>query len=235
MLKKLLHKNYKYWNHERSLKALLIYMILALFIWIDIDETQADWWGFLIRDLIFSLIVLAGVFTVFTRWKKQLVFIIIAILTSVLRILSFFIDSEFIQLTGYAVAIVFFVLLVRLVLKHILNKGPVNFYRIQGSVAVFIIIGIIYALIYSLVEAWLPHSFVFTEPVENSTLSFSQFLYFSFVTMTTLGYGDMIAMGPLSRSLVIFQGITGLLYPVIMIARLISMEVAHNTSHAKKS
>jgi hypothetical protein len=47
--------------------------------------------------------------------------------------------------------------------------------------------------------------------------------------MTTLGLGDMIPVGSLAKSLVVFQGMIELLYPVIMIARLVSMEVAHST------
>ena len=57
----------------------------------------------------------------------------------------------------------------------------------------------------------------------------SHFRYFGFVTMTTLGLGDMIPVGSLAKSLVVFQGMIELLYPVIMIARLVSMEVAHST------
>ena len=59
---------------------------------------------------------------------------------------------------------------------------------------------------------------------------FAHFLYFSFSTMTTLGFGDMIPTRSLAKSLVIFQGMIGLLYPVVMIARLVSMEVTHSAA-----
>jgi hypothetical protein len=63
----------------------------------------------------------------------------------------------------------------------------------------------------------------------------SHFMYFSFVTMTTLGLGDMIPVGSLAKSLVVFQGMIELLYLVIMIARLVSMEVAHSTLEKRNS
>jgi hypothetical protein len=108
-----------------------------------------------------------------------------------------------------------------------------NFYRIQGSIIIFLIVGIVYAMIYAVLESIQPGSLaVVRTPGENSS-EFSQVLYFSFVTMTTMGIGDMIPVSPLAKSLVVFQGMVGLLYPVIMIARLVSLEVTHSV-HLKK-
>lgn len=230
---RLLQRNNEFWNHERSLRALLVYMSVSLFVWIPLSDYDDFWWGFLIVDLLFNMIILAGVFSVLTRWRKQLFFIVIAVLVSLLRIVSFLTGSVTLQLVGYALAIVFFALLARMVMQHIFKGGPVNYYRIEGSVVVFMIIGIVYAWFYTLLEAIQPGSFAITEPSQNYQDMFSQFLYFSFVTMTTLGYGDMIATGSLAKSLVIFQGMIGLLYPVILIARLVSLEVAHSAQPKK--
>lgn len=229
----LLQKNHEFWNHERSLTALLIYMSISLFVWLPLSDYSDLWWGFLIIDILFNLIILAGVFSVLTRWKNQIFFITIAITVSLLRIVSFLTDNITLQLIGYVFAIVFFTLLARMVMQHIFKDGPVNHYRIEGSIVVFMIIGIIYAWFYTLLEALLPGSFAITEPSQNYRDLFSQFLYFSFVTMTTIGYGDMIATGSLAKSLVIFQGMIGLLYPVILIARLVSLEVTHSSQSKK--
>jgi len=229
----LLQKNHEFWNHERSLSALLIYMSISLFVWIPLADYEDYWWGFLISDILFNLIILAGVFSVLTRWRKQLFFIIVALLVSLLRIVSFVTDNLAVQLIGYAFAIIFFALLARMVLQHIFKDGPVNHFRIEGSIVVFMIIGIIYAWLYTLLESLLPGSFSITESAQHYHDLFSQFLYFSFVTMTTLGFGDMIATGSLAKSLVIFQGMIGLLYPVILIARLVSLEVAHSAQTKK--
>ncbi len=229
----LLQKNHEFWNHERSLTALLVYMSISLFVWIPLADYADLWWAFLISDILFNLIILAGVFSVLTRWRKQLFFIIVAVAVSLLRIISFLTDSVALQLTGYVCAIIFFALLARMVLQHIFKEGPVNHYRIEGSVVVFMIVGIMYAWSYALLESLLPGSFAITEPSQSYKDLFSQFLYFSFATMTTLGFGDMIATGSLAKSLVIFQGMIGLLYPVILIARLVSLEVTHSAQIKK--
>lgn len=229
MVKRLLQINHEFWNHERSLKALLIYLSLSLFVWMPMPAYR--WWGFIISDFLFYLIILSGVFAVLTRWRRQLIFITIALLTCSIRVISFFSDNQGLLLASYVVSIMFFVLLGRMVVFHIFKDGPVNFYRIQGSIIVFIIVGIVYAFLYTLIEALIPASFASTDLTRPLQTSFSQFLYFSFVTMTTLGYGDMIPIGPIAKSFVIAQGMIGLLYPVIMIARLVSMEVAHSAAH----
>lgn len=225
----LLRINNEFWNHERSLSALLVYLAISVFVWIPLGDYPGQWWSFLVSDILFNLIILAGVFSVMTRWKRQLFFIIIAITASFSRILYFVVQDQWIQISSYFFAMVFFGYLVKRVLSHIFKDGPVNFYRIQGSVVVFMLVGLIYSLLYTLVEFFFPGSFSATHVSSTYQPVSSHFMYFSFVTMTTLGLGDMIPVGSLAKSLVVFQGMIGLLYPVIMIARLVSMEVAHST------
>lgn len=231
----LITRNQEFWNHERSLTALLIYMCLAILLWIPLGDHADTWWAFLINDLLFNLIILAGVFAVFTRWRKQYVFIGIALMAGALRILAFLEGEKWMHVLSDLFSILFFSLLARLVLTHIFKEGPINFYRIQGSIVVFLIIGILYGLLYTILEMLIPGSFIITaggRPVHNT---YAQLLYFSFVTMTTLGIGDMIPVAPVAKALVVFQGMIGLLYPVVMIARLVSMEVSHSPHSRTKS
>ncbi len=226
----LLKKNREYWNHERSLKALLAYMSVSLFVWIPLADYAGQWWSFIIGELLFNLIILAGVFSIFTNWQKQFVFLSIAVLTSLFRFLAFVTSLHWAYLLSYIFAILFFFHLANRVLQHIFKEGPVNFYRIQGSLIVFMIIGIVYALLYTLLETLSPGSFSLTEVAQSYKNMFAHFLYFSFSTMTTIGFGDMIPTRSIAKSLVIFQGMIGLLYPVVMIARLVSMEVTHSAA-----
>jgi hypothetical protein len=188
----------------------------------------------IISDLLFGLILLSGVYTVLTNWKRQALFIAVAIAAAGLRVASFFIAMDWIKLTNYFVAILFLAFLMRMVLQHIFKEGPVNFYRIQGSVVVFIIIGIVWAFLYTSLELVWPDAFTSTIPGHSVSNSFPEFLYFSFVTLTTLGFGDMVPIYPVAKSMVMFEGMIGLLYPVIMIARLVSLEVENNAHHRNK-
>ena len=85
----------------------------------------------------------------------------------------------------------------------------------------------IWSLAYYLVTLWIPGAFVIQgslTPGDREPLQ-SQLFYFSFVTLTTLGYGDIVAVHPIVRMLVILEGVVGQLFPAILIARLVSLQV----------
>jgi len=103
-----------------------------------------------------------------------------------------------------------------------------NFYRIQGSIIVFFVVGLVYAFVYAIMETLWPRSLVVVMNTHESIGRFSELLYFSFVTMSTMGIGDVVPVSPVAKALVVFQGLFGLLYPVVMIARLVSLEISHS-------
>jgi hypothetical protein len=232
-MKHLIRRNHEFWNHERSLTALLVYVCLAVICWIGLGDVANQWWAFSITDLLFNLILLAGVFAVFTEWRRQLGFIAIAFLAGLFRIISFFVIAPWAHLSCHLFGLFFLMLLSRLVPKHIFKEGPMNFYRIQGSIVVFMIVGVIYGMVYSILELISPGAFAVTSGSGRLLDNFSQFLYFSFITMTTLGIGDMVPLSPAAKVFVVFQSIIGLLYPVIMIARLVSLEVTNTVTVRK--
>ncbi len=230
-MQSLLEKNRKFWTHDRSITALLIYLMMSLFLWMTFSGN--NWIEFLIRDIIFNLIVLSGIFAVLTRWKQQLFFISLGILALSVRIFSQAFTVLWLDVFTSLSAIAFFSILVYLVTHHVFKAGPVNFYRVQAAIVIYILLGIIWAILYELIYRINPAGFDFNNRSALTDHSFSQFLYFSFVTLSTLGYGDIVPVASTAKSMVIFQGMFGMLYPAVMIARLVSMEVDHRRSHIK--
>jgi hypothetical protein len=228
-MKNILRKNREFWTHDRSITALLIYLILSLFLWIIFSGN--DWIEFIIRDVVFNLIVISGVFAVLTRWRQQIIFILLGAFTLMVRIFSQAFPALWLQIFTSVSTVLFFGILTWLVMHHVFKEGPVNFYRIQAAIVIYIIMGIIWATLYDLIYNLDPTSFDFIPKRELSEHTFTEFLYFSFVTISTLGYGDVVPLGGIARSLVIFQGMFGMLYPVVMIARLVTLEIEHKKSH----
>jgi hypothetical protein len=96
-----------------------------------------------------------------------------------------------------------------------------------GSVAAYLLLGLIWSMAYHLIAICIPEAFFVQGPFASSDLETleSHLFYFSFVTLTTLGYGDIVAVHPVARMLVILEGVTGQLFPVILISRLVSLHV----------
>ncbi len=106
--------------------------------------------------------------------------------------------------------------------------------HIQGAIAVYLMMGLIWGLAYGVVELVQPGAFDLPEMaqvgghIEARQHDLRNLVYFSFVTLTTLGYGDISPANAGARNLVIHEALTGQLYLVILIARLVSLEIAHS-------
>ncbi|PHQ36323.1 potassium channel family protein [Rhodopirellula bahusiensis] len=122
-----------------------------------------------------------------------------------------------------------FVSLIHAVGVNVFGEGSVDADRIIGAVSIYFLIGLLWAFLYTLVELFEPGSFSF--PVQEESLTqnarlISDFIYFSNVTLTTLGYGDVVPMSRPAKMLAVLQAMVGQLYVAIVIARMVGMQVS---------
>ena len=93
---------------------------------------------------------------------------------------------------------------------------------LAGAVSAYLLIGITFGLAYTLIEQAVPGSFRDTiEPTKR--FSQGEFTFFSFVTLTTVGYGDIVPWGSHARSIAIIESVIGIMYPAVLISRLVGM------------
>jgi len=112
-------------------------------------------------------------------------------------------------------------LLAFIVLFRVFAGGRVNEHRILGAVSGYLLLGLTWATIYGLVEAVYPGAFVRNVASGDRR----DWIYYSFVTLTTTGYGDITPVHPVARTLAILEALVGQLYPAILIARLVSQDI----------
>jgi hypothetical protein len=112
-----------------------------------------------------------------------------------------------------------------LVLVQVFRDGPVTAHRIQGAVVVYLLVGLIWAAAYEIVFYFDPQAFAFANGVRGQGFGVHGLVYFSYVTLATLGYGDITPLHPAARSLAVSEAFVGQLYPAILIARLVSLEI----------
>jgi hypothetical protein len=121
--------------------------------------------------------------------------------------------------------IAFIAVAIHIITKKVMLSDKVTQDTIRGGICIYLLIGVFFAIIYQASYTLSPQSFVIG--YQESGAIFNS-VYFSFVTLTTLGYGDIIPIHNLVRTLVNLEGIIGTIYPAITLGKLVSLYMAHN-------
>ena len=220
-----------FWTEERSLTYMLLLLVLHFFI-----LTPASFLGHAFKyigALFFSLALLAGLLTIArtgaVRWIGTLLvagavlFKTAALLSAESWLIS--LDTLFTFLALSALAYVVFL--------QVSSEGPVSAHRIRGAIALYLLIAMLFAFLYGLTEELAPGAFTMPANVSRAAAAHAEsFYYFSIVTLTTVGFGDITAVQPYVRSLVMLEALIGQLYPAVLLARLVSLEIETRRSGA---
>jgi hypothetical protein len=110
------------------------------------------------------------------------------------------------------------------VARAVFATGRVSYHRIIGAVLVYLSVAVTFSALFTIVGMLFPQAFSGMVLVDNPALA-SNVIYFSFVTLTSTGYGDVFPIHPLARSLCNLETIIGQLYPATLLARLVSLEI----------
>ncbi|ORJ60641.1 ion channel [Geothermobacter hydrogeniphilus] len=133
-----------------------------------------------------------------------------------------FIHLYWLTIIGCSCGILFLLLLVVSILKFIFQPRRVTLELIHAEVVVYLLIGLCGIFIYGLIKVMHPGSFSHANPSSSSFV----FSYFSFVTLTILGYGDISPIAQVAQSSAILEAIIGQLYLTVLVARLVGMQIA---------
>jgi hypothetical protein len=173
-----------------------------------------------------TLVLLSGLYTV-SRRRFQLIVGTLLVTPAVLLSWSFeFHPTRTLAIAGYVLASLFLAYLAWLLFLHIISAKRVDANTVFAGISVYLLLGWIFGLIYGLMYLALD-SAAFSGAIDLTIRLRSQATYYSFVTLTTLGYGDIAPAAEPVRAIAIFEAITGQLYLVVMIARLVALHIAH--------
>src|SRR5262245_25831443 len=129
-------------------------------------------------------------------------------------------------------AIVFVAFVIVHLFRFILRSPKVDSEVLCAACAAYLMMGMLWAFAFALVERWDPDSFVFTVGSDHSMAGF-QGLYFSLGTLTTVDYGDIIPLSNVARMLAISEATIGVFYVAILIARLVSLYSSKQSSEVR--
>ena len=209
-------KFYYLWTTGRGLYVLLGLLFLGIFVSPLLIEKGVI--SDIFIECIFALILISGVFATPCRIYLRAGMLLLVFLAVFARAIDKFNHSSFtIASIDNILAVITLVAFSILIIKNFLLGRTLLRYRIAGAVAVYLIFGILWARLYEIVYLFNPAAFSMNEKINPFSL-----IYFSFVTLVTLGYGDIVPLSVVARSLAILEGIVGQLYMVILISSLVS-------------
>jgi len=212
-----------FWTEDSGLTSMMILLCISNFIVVPFFSKHPLIQLFI---RIFWVILLFAGITALSKDKRQMrIFSTILILMIGVNCIRFFRDSQLLEYADFVVDIASFLLLIGMVFMKVFASGPVTMHRIVGAVVAYMLMGNLWAISYQFLYFHFPGSLQLPAADADTVATPATFLYFSYTTLTTTGYGDILPLRALPRTLAIIEQLIGVLYPVILIGRLVSLKV----------
>lgn len=164
--------------------------------------------------------------------RKAFIFPVAIIVTS---LGGYWLDNVNLEYAHLLLLLVFFILTAFQTAKQVMFTGQIDSNKILGAICLYMLLGLIWGLMYTILELNISGSF---RGIETSIYWYEllpTFVYFSFVTLTTLGFGDIAPTLPLSQFFVYIQAVIGQFYLAILVASLVGSRLSAINNKQKKS
>lgn len=173
-----------------------------------------------------GLMIVVGIFIVSgsaMAVTALLVAVALVVIATMLRfrqpsVIDLYLDATAWIIAGVTLSVV--------IARAVFAPGRVTLHRVIGAVLLYLNIGFTFVALFCFVALLEPNAFAGMQPLQDNLSVASNFGYFSFVTLTSVGYGDIVPVHPYARSLANVEAIIGQLYPATLLARLVTLEIA---------
>lgn len=207
------------------LTALTIMLALLLFVIAPLQASGVR--GAHFFGILFGFVLVAAVFVISgsrLAVASTGLALILSVVTSSLRLHHQSIVDVYLEAASWLVA---GLTLLIVVARAVFAPGLITFHRVVGAILLYLDVGLIFAALYGFLALAKPHAFAGLPPMLDNLSVGTNVVYFSFVTLTSVGYGDITPVHPLARSLANIEAIVGQLYPATLLARLVTLELTH--------
>lgn len=207
--------------HRYSTAEFLITLLLLLIGIPFVEQFDQDKH---IETILMTLVLVSGVLAVGGR-RRTLVLAVVLMLPA---LAGKWINHFWPQLAPtemvYASGLIFLVFLIWQFLHFIMRTPRVNSEVMCAGVSIYLLLGLMWMFAYLLVAGAAPGAFAFTTgPATGQSLHGANAFYYSFITLCTVGYGDIVPVSNVARMLAAMEAITGTLYVAVLISRLVAL------------
>ena len=215
-----------FWTTDVRLSAFLVFLLLLIFVLYPIGELGIA--GGALVEVLFSVMLITGVLSVSGNRSVLIAMIVLAITAFLSGLLALIYPNLVLFIVRSILASLLIGALVVIIMVEVFSEGRITFHRIQGAIGAYLLVGVLWAMLYRLVDQLNAGVFLRAPdmiPPRLGSILKREYIYFSFGALTTVEYKGLSAVHPLSQSLVMMEALIGQLFPAILLARLVSMEV----------
>ena len=218
-------------SKENNFTYLAVGLVLMLFVGALMEHIPGDAGPRIIQGVTVAALLIGawGIRGSRSRFITNIVFVLVMLLVIVGGAV---LDKAGFSYTHLLLLLCFFIWMTWVVARQVLFTGGITSNDIVGAICIYIMLGLIWAILYLFLAEAMPGAFngLSQAPwIDN----FDAAIYFSFVTITTLGYGDISPVLPLARFLVYMEAIVGVFYMAILVASLIGVRMSDREAARK--
>jgi hypothetical protein len=221
---------HRFWTTEIGLTGILVFLILYLVASYVLDKYHV---AKILSLLFLSLFFVSAALSVSERPTGRLVFGGLALVVLGFIWIDYFLPGLGLR-SGRVMADILTVgYLIILLLRHVFSEGAITYHRICGAVGVYLLLGWLWSEFYLLILRFEPGAIKLPPEILSGSFEGLQahLFYFSIITLTTLGYGDIVPISNSARLAAMLEALLGQLYPAITLAWLVSMEIVSRTQN----
>ena|ERR1700726_653101 len=212
-------------GHARHL-VLLISLLLLFLISPFVAVAR---YGTVVINTAGVIVLLSGIYAMSEQRRLFVLTLIGSVAAVATNLLMVVFQSEWIAIAWHGFTLLLLGLFSVGILEDVLRRGQISADKICGAICVYLLIGFAWAFGYGIIELINPGSFSGLAEIDanNHVGQMMQMRYFSFATLTTLGFGDILPRSPSARTLATLEAVTGQIYLAVLIARLVGLHIVH--------
>ena len=213
-------------NRMRSRRFAYLTMSLVLLI-IAYPYLEIEIIGQVVMTVITILVMVSLIVAVSDSKRNIIIALCLAVpwfVTLMINFPMFESERSIVVRKEIVFAVLLFLFTTITIFIHLLKSREVTSEILFASVCVYLLVGLTWAALYIFIDILYPHSFI--DVGDNIAITAPRFLFFSYITLTTVGYGTMTPISDPARSLALLEAIIGQLYLAILVARLVGLHIS---------
>jgi len=210
---------------RRRFLVLLISLLFFLLLMPFLSETSIYSYSF---DLSFSLVMIFCLYIIGHNRPLLLIAIILAASSIILNWIKAFSSLDYLLLAiDYFITMSFLALITIMALSYVIKDKVITNSTLCGAICCYLLLGLTWSFLYLLIDYFDPSAFTTLGTIQVlDDTSLQKYIYYSYITLTTLGYGDIVPNANLAKTFSWLEAVIGQIYLTVLIARLVGLHIA---------